>query len=44
MACTPYKGGAPAISDLLAGQVDVSFQNINAVLQHIRSANCARWP
>ncbi|WP_020205018.1 tripartite tricarboxylate transporter substrate binding protein [Cupriavidus sp. WS] len=33
----PYKGGAPAISDLLAGQVDASFQNINAVLQHIRS-------
>lgn len=33
----PYKGGAPAISDLLAGQVDVSFQNINAVLQHIRT-------
>ncbi|CAG2137262.1 Bug family tripartite tricarboxylate transporter substrate binding protein [Cupriavidus plantarum] len=33
----PYKGGAPAISDLLAGQVDVSFQNVNAVLQHIRS-------
>ncbi|WP_423196443.1 MULTISPECIES: Bug family tripartite tricarboxylate transporter substrate binding protein [unclassified Cupriavidus] len=33
----PYKGGAPAIQDLLAGQVDVSFQNVNAVLQHIRS-------
>ncbi|AQV96284.1 LacI family transcriptional regulator [Cupriavidus necator] len=33
----PYKGGSPAISDLLAGQVDVSFQNINAVLQHIRA-------
>lgn len=33
----PYKGGGPAISDLLAGQVDVSFQNINAVLQHIRA-------
>ncbi len=33
----PYKGGAPAISDLLAGQVDVSFQNINAVLPHIRT-------
>ena len=31
----PYKGGAPAISDLLGGQVDGSFQNINAVLQHI---------
>jgi tripartite-type tricarboxylate transporter receptor subunit TctC len=33
----PYKGGAPAISDLLGGQVDGSFQNVNAVLQHIRS-------
>ncbi|CAG2132388.1 Tripartite tricarboxylate transporter family receptor [compost metagenome] len=33
----PYKGGAPAISDLLAGQVDVSFQNLNAVIQHIRT-------
>ncbi len=32
----PYKGGAPAISDLLGGQVDASFQNINAVIQHIR--------
>ena len=31
----PYKGGAPAISDLLGGQVDASFQNVNAVLQHI---------
>lgn len=33
----PYKGGAPAINDLLGGQVDFSFQNVNAVLQHIRS-------
>src|SRR5574337_362045 len=33
----PYKGGAPAIADLLGGQVDASFQNVNAVLQHIRS-------
>ncbi|MEN9891824.1 MAG: hypothetical protein RLY78_2119 [Pseudomonadota bacterium] len=32
----PYKGGAPAISDLLGGQVEASFQNVNAVLQHIR--------
>ena len=31
----PYKGGAPAIQDLLGGQVDASFQNVNAVLQHI---------
>jgi len=33
----PYKGGAPAISDLLGGQVEASFQNVNAVLQHIKS-------
>jgi tripartite-type tricarboxylate transporter receptor subunit TctC len=33
----PYKGGSPAISDLLGGQVNASFQNINAVLQHIKA-------
>lgn len=33
----PYKGGAPAINDLLGGQVDASFQNVNAVLQHINA-------
>ena len=32
----PYKGGAPAITDLLGGQVDASFQNINAIIQHVR--------
>ncbi|MFP5477675.1 MAG: Bug family tripartite tricarboxylate transporter substrate binding protein [Gammaproteobacteria bacterium] len=32
----PYKGGAPVITDLLGGQVDASFQNINAVIQYIR--------
>ena len=33
----PYKGGAPAIADLLGGQVDASFQNVNAVVQHIKA-------
>lgn len=33
----PYKGGAPAISDLLGSQVDAAFQNINAVIQHINA-------
>ena len=33
----PYKGGAPAITDLIAGHADVSFQNINAVLTHIKA-------
>jgi tripartite-type tricarboxylate transporter receptor subunit TctC len=33
----PYKGGAPAIQDLIAGHAQVSFQNINAVLNHIKA-------
>ena len=33
----PYKGGGPAITDLLGGQTDASFQNVNAVIQHIRA-------
>jgi tripartite-type tricarboxylate transporter receptor subunit TctC len=33
----PYKGAAPAIQDLLAGQVQGSFQNINAIVQHVRA-------
>jgi len=33
----PYKGGAPAITDLLGGQVDASFPNVNAVIQNIKA-------
>ncbi|MDP9962873.1 tripartite-type tricarboxylate transporter receptor subunit TctC [Variovorax paradoxus] len=33
----PYKGGAPAVNDLLGNQVNFSFQNVNAVLQHIKA-------
>lgn len=32
----PYKGGAPALSDLLGGQVDASFVNINTALPALR--------
>ncbi len=31
----PYKGGGPAMNDILGGQVQASFQNINAVVQHV---------
>jgi tripartite-type tricarboxylate transporter receptor subunit TctC len=31
----PYKGGAPAMNDLLGGVVDASFQNINVVVPQI---------
>lgn len=33
----PYRGGAAAITDLMGSQVDVSFQNLGAVLTHIKS-------
>ncbi len=33
----PYKGGAPAINDLLGAQVDASWQNINAVINHVKA-------
>ncbi len=33
----PYKGGGPAVSDLLGAQVNASFQNVNTVFQHIQS-------
>jgi tripartite-type tricarboxylate transporter receptor subunit TctC len=33
----PYKGGAPAMNDLLGGQVEASFQNINAVVQQVNA-------
>jgi tripartite-type tricarboxylate transporter receptor subunit TctC len=33
----PYKGGGPAIQDLMGGQVDASYVNINTAIPHIRS-------
>ena len=33
----PYKGSAPAVSDLLAGHVMSSFDSISATLQYIRA-------
>ena len=33
----PYKGGAPAMTDLLGGQVDASFMNINTGIQNIKA-------
>ena len=33
----PYKGGAPALSDLLGGQVDASFMNINTGITNIKA-------
>ncbi|MCY1253738.1 hypothetical protein D9M68_92520 [compost metagenome] len=33
----PYKGGAPAMNDLLGGQVDATFMNINTAVPHIKA-------
>lgn len=33
----PYKGGAPAISDLLAGQIKVLFDNVPPLLPHVKA-------
>lgn len=33
----PYKGGGPAINDLMGGHANASFQNLGAVAQHIRA-------
>ncbi len=32
----PYKGSAPAITDLLGGQIPVMFDPVQSVLQHVR--------
>jgi len=33
----PYKGGAPAIVDLMGGQLSAMYANINAVIQYINA-------
>ncbi len=39
MLHVPYRGAAPAITDLLGGQVDVLFGPINSLLPHVRSGD-----
>lgn len=33
----PYKGGAPALLDLLGGNITISFGNIPTMIQHVRA-------
>jgi tripartite-type tricarboxylate transporter receptor subunit TctC len=33
----PYRGGAPAVADLISGQVQVYFDGISGSLEHVRS-------
>src|SRR4029077_17809987 len=36
MTHVPYRGGAPAINDLLPGRCDVSFDKMPSVIGHVR--------
>lgn len=33
----PYKGAAPAVTDLIGGQIDLSFATVGSVLPHIQA-------
>ncbi len=37
MTHIPYRGGAPAINDLIPGRVDVIFDNMPSIISHFRS-------
>jgi tripartite-type tricarboxylate transporter receptor subunit TctC len=37
MVHVPYRGAAPALTDLIAGQVQVEFDNLASSIEHIRA-------
>ena len=41
MTHIPYRGGAPAINDLIPGRVDVIFDNMPSILSHVKAGACA---
>jgi tripartite-type tricarboxylate transporter receptor subunit TctC len=44
MLHVPYRGDAPALTDLLGGQVQLYFSTLGGAIEHIKQANCAHWP
>ncbi|MGJ4941207.1 Bug family tripartite tricarboxylate transporter substrate binding protein [Bradyrhizobium sp. HKCCYLS1011] len=39
MQHVPYRGAAPAITDMLGGQVQIMFDNMPSIIQHIRAGS-----
>jgi len=39
MTHIPYRGGAPAINDLIPGHVDVIFDNMPSILSHVQAGS-----
>src|SRR5262249_57278694 len=37
MVHVPYRGGAPAVTDLIGGQVQLMFDNTGSSIEHIRA-------
>ena len=37
MVHVPYKGSAPAVADLLGGQIDIMFDNMPSAMQHVKA-------
>ena len=39
----PYRGAAPALTDLMSGQIQAVFTSLPSVIGHIREGAVARW-
>ena len=39
----PYRGAAPAVTDLIGGQIQVAFTELATSLGHVKSGACAHW-
>lgn len=39
MTHVPYRGSAPALNDLIGGNVDVMFDNLPSCIEHVRAGN-----
>jgi len=43
MTHVPYRGSAPAMTDLLGGQIPLSFDTVVAAVRRSRPARSRRW-